>query len=354
MNEDKGTHFAANAGSLNGIFEKIREAAKNEAIIFDLQSERFTLSKHVPERTAALVIGGVTVAHLGNVIGITGQMKSGKTAAITAIAAAALVKEERLGFSVPPTGGVVYIDTEQSQTDTKEKIYNRIVKDVNGGVYDEPNLFVYNLRGVGVGDMLPITEMILEAAKPAIVILDGLSDYVVSVNDEAAGRALIGRLLHLASVYNCLVIGVIHDNHNTEKSRGHLGSELDRKAEAVMMLKKEKTSGVISVTGKFYRSAGNVPEIQFAYSEEQGCFEFLQHVSSDGGACVNVNRAQKLVGLFESIGFGSGLSYTELVAAVANAGGFSQPTAKRKVSEAKADGVVSYANGKYFLTETPF
>lgn len=357
MDKDKGTNFAVNAGSLNGIVEKLKEAAQSEAVVFDCEGERFTISKVVPERTVALAIGGVAIAHLGNVIGITGQMKSGKTGVTTALVKAFLTGAEVLGFTVPITGNVVYIDTEQADIDTKERIYINAVKHVNGGTGDLPTLYTYNLRGQALGDMQPITAQILDYTKPALLIIDGLADYVLSVNDEVGSKTVIAWLLACAKKYNCLVVAVLHDNHNTEKSRGHLGSELDRKSETVLRLEKEKATGVISVLGKFYRSAGdNTPIIQFAWNEEQGGFEFLQHIDKTGVAMAKMqDEAAAVIG---AIKWGGGLTYTETAAAIAGQMGKGERTAKGRVTAWQKSGLLLKTNAGLYLPsnleEAPF
>lgn len=311
--------------------------------------ERITSTTVFAEKQAALAINGVTVAYRNNVIGITGQMKSGKTAVNVALAGAAITGAEVLGLTVPNFAGlnVLYIDTEQADHDTQNNIYNRICK--LAGVTDAPNLYVYNLRGYSLGEMLPVTSALFEQVKPALVIIDGAADYVQSVNDDIGARNLIAYFLREAKAYHSLIALVLHDNHNTEKSRGHLGSELDRKAEAVLITQKD-AAGVFTLRGKFYRSIGNVDHVQYHYNPDAGWFEFLQYVNPNGA---KVDRrkddAERVINeIYHAAGF---LTHSELCAKISALESIGHEAARKRVSGwlklgviAKTDGGLYYKN----------
>ena len=302
----KVTKFEVKTETLNGYTDAAKERLQGaEAVILNMP-ERITSATIFAPKTPALEINGVPVAHLGNIIGITGQMKSGKTAVNVAMAAAAITGAEVLGLAVPDVKGlnVLYIDTEQAGHDTQNNIYNRICR--LAGVTDAPNLYTYNLRGYSLGEMIPVTAAIFDQVKPAFVVIDGAADYVLSVNDDIGARNLIAHFLQAAEVHNALIVLVLHDNHNTEKSRGHLGSELDRKAEAVLITQKDNDTGTFTLRGKFYRSAGNVDQVQYSYNTDAGWFEFLQYTNPNGAKIAKrkddairvVNELYKTAGIY--------------------------------------------------------
>lgn len=78
------------------------------------------------------------------------------------------------------------------------------------------------------------------------VIIDGGADLLHSVNDEAESNAMVARLVSTAGQIEAPVIVVIHENHGAEKARGHLGSQLERKAESVIRMEKDR-EGITSV-----------------------------------------------------------------------------------------------------------
>lgn len=352
----KVTKFEVKTETLNGYTDAAKERLQGaEAVILNMP-ERITSATIFAPKTPALEINGVPVAHLGNIIGITGQMKSGKTAVNVAMAAAAITGAEVLGLAVPDVKGlnVLYIDTEQAGHDTQNNIYNRICK--LAGVTDAPNLYTYNLRGYNLGEILPVTAAIFDQVKPAFVVIDGAADYVLSVNDDIGARNLIAHFLQAAEVHNALIVLVLHDNHNTEKSRGHLGSELDRKAEAVLITQKDG-AGTFTLRGKFYRSAGNVDQVQYSYNIDAGWFEFLQYMNPNGA---KIDRrkddAERVAGL--CFLDAAALSFTELCNKIAKVESVDFGGAKNRLRAWVKLGVISKnAEGFYTLafdTETPF
>ena len=53
----------------------------------------------------------------------------------------------------------------------------------------------------------------------------------------------------IATEQNAVVVTVLHENPNSEygKTRGHLGSQLERKAESNLRLQKDNTTGVTTI-----------------------------------------------------------------------------------------------------------
>ena len=80
--------------------------------------------------------------------------------------------------------------------------------------------------------------------------MDGIADLIHDVNDTIASPALILELRTLSIKYSCPVVCVLHENPSKEggqnKTRGHLGSQLERKAFASLTLSKN-ADGVVSV-----------------------------------------------------------------------------------------------------------
>ena len=77
------------------------------------------------------------------------------------------------------------------------------------------------------------------------VIIDGVADLVLNVNDPEETNPFVAQLHALAIRFHCPLITVIHINPGTEKTRGHLGSQLERKAETNLRLDKEEDVTVV-------------------------------------------------------------------------------------------------------------
>lgn len=73
-----------------------------------------------------------------------------------------------------------------------------------------------------------------------LVVIDGIADLVRCANDEAESVAIIDELYRLAGIYKTCIICVLHFVPNGLKLRGHLGSELQRKAAAILSIEKDE------------------------------------------------------------------------------------------------------------------
>lgn len=108
---------------------------------------------------------------------------------------------------------------------------------LSGGVYS---------HRASAGAPRPLRGRSREAGVFAIII-DGVGDFVSDVNDPVECNALTAELQDLAIRYDCPVVAVLHENptQKSGKARGHLGSQLERKAETVLRLKRKKEVIVI-------------------------------------------------------------------------------------------------------------
>ena len=68
-----------------------------------------------------------------------------------------------------------------------------------------------------------------------LVFLDGLVDFVNDPNDQSECNDFIDLIMKYTSVSNCHLCGILHQNPNSEKMRGHLGTIASQRAETVAM-----------------------------------------------------------------------------------------------------------------------
>lgn len=103
-------------------------------------------------------------------------------------------------------------------------------------------------------EILTVLETMMEDAVDQFggvhsVWLDGVADAVKSPNDEQEAIPLVRRLHGLAIKHRCTIVCILHLNPGSDfKSRGHLGSQLEQKAETVLQLKKATVDSGRSVT----------------------------------------------------------------------------------------------------------
>lgn len=110
-----------------------------------------------------------------------------------------------------------------------------------------------------------------------LVVIDGIADLVHSDNDEAESLRVVDELYRLAGIYKTCIICVLHYVPNGLKLRGHLGSELQRKAAAILSIELDNDPTVSVVKALKVREGSplNVPLMQFTWNKEVGMHLYL-------------------------------------------------------------------------------
>lgn len=185
-------------------------------------------------------IGGSTVGTLGNFSASTGKGKSKKTFNVCAIVAAALSGRTVLNYepSFPEDKRrVLYFDTEQSSYHC-HKVLERINKLVGYPPdYDCDRIDFVMLREYSPIERRQIIELALdERPGVGLVIIDGLRDLLFDINSSSEAAEVIGLLMRWTSLYNIHIHTVLHLNKGDDNVRGHIGTELNHKAETILQI----------------------------------------------------------------------------------------------------------------------
>lgn len=232
------------------------EAQQNtiERIREKLAKRLYDQRREPPPLRPVYSLAGVPICTPGNLATITAQAKTGKSAFIGSMIAAALkpepVEADTLGLAASNERGLalLHFDTEQSPDDHWH--HNRRAEG-RAKCADRPDwLLSYCLTGMSA---LEASEAVWQAVVDAAekfggvhsILLDGVADLVCDVNDSEECNRFVAELHNLAIKYDCPIIGVIHFNPGSEKSRGHLGSQLERKAETNLVLEKNDQTTAI-------------------------------------------------------------------------------------------------------------
>lgn len=234
-----------------------------------LLSHRVKASAPPKEPVTRLYLANKPICTAGNITTLTSKAKTGKTAALGAATAAIISASAGTGqlnhdtfkfrAANPEGHAVIVFDTEQSPYDAYQ-CYKRSL-DRAGQQDDPPWLHHYSLVGLNARQLHEALDLAIEIALEThqgifALILDGVADFVNSVNDEAESNQFVTWLRKRTVDHQTTAICVIHSNEGDKAgndSRGHLGKQLIRKAESNLMLKKE--GEVTTITSDKQRKA---------------------------------------------------------------------------------------------------
>lgn len=239
------------------------EQSQTESNLLDRAYELSFNADEIPPKTESCLFLGADhpVAARGNLTAIQGKQKSGKSAVISSILGAAIrgnfaAEGDVFNFNWVGDcdGAIVHIDTEQSPEDWHALVCRSLKR---SGLPTQPErLKSFPMVTFSRAERLLVLEGILERESARLgavdaVLIDGIADLCKSPNDEEESLELVSRVHALSHKFNCAIFTVLHENPTSEngKTRGHLGSELARKAFANLRVDKDHETLISTIYG---------------------------------------------------------------------------------------------------------
>ena len=115
---------------------------------------------------------------------------------------------------------------------------------------------VLYIRSLNPAQRLEVVELAIKQSEDVgLVIIDGISDLVSSINDEEQSTNVSTILMRLSEVYNVHIMVVLHMNKGANNdARGHLGTYFQNKAETTLSVEVDtKDEAVSNVVARFSR-----------------------------------------------------------------------------------------------------
>ena len=280
--KDISDFFALGNGA-NGLKELLSDMFTNmyAQTMMILQSCEIDYDNPPDASKSVVAVNDVPLGTQDNLFCITGGEGTGKSNYIAAILAGTLGRErlkaeQTLGLEVTanPKGlAVLHYDTEQSEA----QLYKNLEKTLRrAGVKSVPEFYhsLY-LASLSRKDRMKIIRESMDLFHHKhsgihLVVIDGIADLIRSANDETESIAIVDELYRLAGIYNTCIICVLHFVPNGIKLRGHIGSELQRKAAGILSIEKDDNPEYSVVKALKVRDGSplDVPIMLFGWDKE--------------------------------------------------------------------------------------
>jgi len=214
------------------------------------QDTMLSLEKEYEQEPEVLKIGKVAIGTLGNFSASIGKAKSKKTFNVSAMVAAALSGKEILNYTTDFPDGknrILYIDTEQSQNHCMI-VMHRIMKLAELPANKDCDRFYFlALRKFNPKERLAIIDDAISHIEGlGFVVIDGIRDLVYDINSPSEATCVISKLMQWTDKYQIHLHTILHQNKSDENARGHIGTEINNKAETVIQIEKDKDDNNIS------------------------------------------------------------------------------------------------------------
>ena len=298
-----------------------QQVVKNPPKEINIADYIVNASEEFPDSSPILLQGNIPLLSSGEISLITGIAKAKKTFLLSWFIAILLGKKEQGGFASKLQNGILHIDTEQGRRRTNgvvRRIYRLLNLDFNTPI---PNLTAMSIRELSATERFAVLEKAIKQHNYSIVFVDGLADLIKNTNCLQECSITVSELMKLAEDHNVHICSVVHTNPNSDKTRGHVGSELQRKCETVMLVKKEGEVSTVSP--------------QFCRNKEFEKFSFFVNPNGLPETCelpnLDTQARQLFTSVFENL---SEIKYGDLCEILMEKERVAIRTAERKISRA--------------------
>lgn len=231
-----------------------------------------SLTSNYEEAPEVLKIGDTVIGTLGNFSASIGKAKSKKTFNVSAIVAAALSGKEMLRYRADfaqDKENILYIDTEQSPYHCI-KVMKRIYA-LAGLSTDQDceRLQFLTLRKFNPEERIAIVETaIYQTERLGLVVIDGIRDLVYDINSPSESTRIISKLMQWTDERQIHLHTILHQNKGDENARGHIGTELNNKAETVIQVEVSKDDKNISMVDAVHIRAMDFSPFAFRINDD--------------------------------------------------------------------------------------
>ena len=313
-----------------------------------------------PDASKSVVaVNGVPLGTQDNLFCITGGEGTGKSNYVAAILAGTLgterlPAEKTLGLEITPNPNglaVLHYDTEQSEA----QLHKNLGKTLQRASLKTVPEFYHSLYLASLSrkDRLKLIRESMDLFHHKhggihLVVIDGIADLIRSANDETESIAIVDELYRLAGIYNTCIICVLHFVPNGIKLRGHIGSELQRKAAGILSIEKDDNPEYSVVKALKVRDGSplDVPMMLFGWDKAEDMHVYRGEKSKEDK---EKRKTDELIGVVrEAFRKPLKLTYQELCEVLMREMEIKDRTAKKYIAYMKEQRILAQdTNGNY-------
>ena len=313
-----------------------------------------------PDASKSVVaVNGVPLGTQDNLFCITGGEGTGKSNYVAAILAGTLgterlPAEKTLGLEITPNPNgvaVLHYDTEQSEA----QLHKNLGKTLQRASLKTVPEFYHSLYLASLSrkDRLKLIRESMDLFHHRhggihLVVIDGIADLIRSANDETESIAIVDELYRLAGIYNTCIICVLHFVPNGIKLRGHIGSELQRKAAGILSIEKDDNPEYSVVKALKVRDGSplDVPMMLFGWDKAEDMHVYRGEKSKEDK---EKRKTDELIGVVkEAFRNSFKLTYQELCEVLMREMEIKDRTAKKYIAYMKEQRILAQdTNGNY-------
>jgi hypothetical protein len=163
---------------------------------------------------------------------------------------------------------ILYVDTEQSKAHCKKTLARILaLANLSDGT-DSDRLEFLSLRKYTPKERIEIIECALATTEGiGLVIIDGVRDLLFDINAPLEATQITSILMRWTDEYQIHIHTILHQNKGDENARGHIGTEINNKAETIIKVEKDKSNENISKVSAVLTRAQTFPTFAFRIND---------------------------------------------------------------------------------------
>ena len=355
---------------------ELKENAGSTSSDDELDKCCLKLSYKVKNEEPSIVINGTNILSPGQFGCITGLPGSGKSSIIESFIVAFLASRhnldnlDTLGIKIRSQGRkCVLLDTENPPDDNRKslaRIEKRLKLSENENLLTETKEEIQGFKYFMFVKLKTLEKLkeslreVYETGEYELVIIDGILDFVASMNNEEDTREIVQWIRAMGVKHNCTTLMTLHPNKNTETMAGHLGSNIYRWGRACFLVRNcEGDETVKELTTEFSMgklSHANMSGFEPVYFTWDDTKNLMVKCAKPQKTGFNSGTVREIFNQYFINGKGNQIPSTELRDAYAHKEDIAPETARKHIKMACDDEILNKSgNGKntvYFLVET--
>lgn len=290
-------------------------------------------------------IMGVDCVPSGEITAVAGKAGAGKSTALAILVGILIGRTDFAGCRcVTPCKKVLWIDTEKGEYTCQQKmqVFRRVANIDQSQRLEDVGVDFYLVRQETTEDRLLFVNALSELDNYDAIVVDGIFDLTRDPDKEYTP---VTDLLRKLADKGASVFAMLHTNKNDDNMRYALGTELQRLCTTRFTVEFNRGQHVIKHDKS--NDSALAPEVAFVFDEWGNVVAATQSPDARAEAASEASREELRTLFVAAFGEGETMRSTEIKDRVMQIKNCKDRTAKARISEAKAKGVIEDApNGK--------
>ncbi|MBR0117060.1 MAG: AAA family ATPase [Prevotella sp.] len=286
-------------------------------------------------------IMGVECVPSGEITAVSGKAGAGKSTALAILVGVLIGRTDFAGIRcVTPCRKVLWIDTEKGEYTCQQKmsVFRRVANIDSSKRLEDVGVNFALMRQETTEDRLLFVDALAQLDNYDAIVIDGIFDLTKDPDKEYSP---VTELMRRLADKGASVFAMLHTNKSDDNMRYALGTELQRLATTRLDVEFKGGQHIIRHTKS--NDSALAPEVAFVFDEVGNVVPASQSPEVKAEEVAEANREELRNLMVAALGEAETMRSTDIMNRVMQIKNCKERTAKSRISEAKAKGIIKVA-----------